>query len=589
LKQDTVTECRFEIDDPTDGSQFECHESALDSGYCMFHDPNYMAPFNVNKILQRLFEKINESISRGEPLRCIGYNLPNLRLTEDFPIPVNFSRSKFNEVDFAFSTFHEAYFISAVFSEDINLLGCSFSGEANFSNSKFLGDADFVTVQFDDNAYFTEIRFEEEVSFSGTFFQRLVAFTSSSFRGKADMRAHYIGESDFFGVTFMNEVDFGSSNFCDNVYFNGSIFYGNAYFNGVFNRLAIFENVLFKDGNSIIFDINDLSRASFINTDITRVRFSEDTFWGIENKYEIISEKFLKYSLEYLFNWDSFPQNEIAGRNLKNILKDILGDWIENLEFVKINEKKISASKPLESGNGSTINVNYKSNSYTDKDEVKDDPCREVELSPPTIDITLKGEDHISLQINNEDYQGPERLQIRNEYGRLNVYTRSYGLGKTITVYRNLRENYEYRLRYEEASEFFIREMEIRRNYREVRTNNSYEVKRNGLLRRNLSLTGIYHNLFEYGESLRKPILTLLLPLFVISFLYFLSISPPSSFDYNGLAHIANITGRTTLDMIQVEMKNPDLTDNIIRTLSLSIFASLFIPLRRRFERRFRH
>jgi hypothetical protein len=39
-------------------------------------------------------------------------------------------------------------------------------------------------------------------------------------------------------------------------------------------------------------------------------------------------------------------------------------------------------------------------------------------------------------------------------------------LGSVKTIYRNLRENYEYRLRYDEAGKFFIREMELTRNYR---------------------------------------------------------------------------------------------------------------------------
>ena len=37
-----------------------------------------------------------------------------------------------------------------------------------------------------------------------------------------------------------------------------------------------------------------------------------------------------------------------------------------------------------------------------------------------------------------------------------------------MAVYRNLRENYEYRLRYDEAGKFFIKEMELKRKYREI-------------------------------------------------------------------------------------------------------------------------
>ena len=41
-------------------------------------------------------------------------------------------------------------------------------------------------------------------------------------------------------------------------------------------------------------------------------------------------------------------------------------------------------------------------------------------------------------------------------------------LGGVLAVYRNLRENYEYRLKYDEAGEFFIREIEMKRNYRQI-------------------------------------------------------------------------------------------------------------------------
>ena len=34
-----------------------------------------------------------------------------------------------------------------------------------------------------------------------------------------------------------------------------------------------------------------------------------------------------------------------------------------------------------------------------------------------------------------------------------------------LTIYRNLRDNYEYNMKYEEAGQFFIREMNLKRNY----------------------------------------------------------------------------------------------------------------------------
>lgn len=96
-------------------------------------------------------------------------------------------------------------------------------------------------------------------------------------------------------------------------------------------------------------------------------------------------------------------------------------------------------------------------------------------------------------------------------------------------IYRNLRENYEYRLRYDEAGKFFIREMELKRIYRNTRLDSKYGltvknpftsryedensslknfpptlIKKNWWPRRNISLTGFYR-LASYGEKLRMP------------------------------------------------------------------------------------
>ena len=109
--------------------------------------------------------------------------------------------------------------------------------------------------------------------------------------------------------------------------------------------------------------------------------------------------------------------------------------------------------------------------------------------------------------------------------------TKDFNLGSIKAVYRNLRENYEYRMRYDEAGQFFIREMELKRMYREAPSISNfkqrmykllrwlklrnkpdpkviYEIKRNNWFRRNLfSLTGWYYHLSRYGESIWRPTL----------------------------------------------------------------------------------
>jgi hypothetical protein len=136
--------------------------------------------------------------------------------------------------------------------------------------------------------------------------------------------------------------------------------------------------------------------------------------------------------------------------------------------------------------------------------------------------------------------------------------TKDFNLGSIKAVYRSLRENYEYRMRYDEAGQFFIREMELKRKYREVvsskEEDSSFEIKQNIWFRRNLfSLTGLYYNLFVYGEDLKRPALILLLPLLILSTLYWGAIDPSSSSINDDFARWFNATERTVFNMSQIE------------------------------------
>jgi hypothetical protein len=63
------------------------------------------------------------------------------------------------------------------------------------------------------------------------------------------------------------------------------------------------------------------------------------------------------------------------------------------------------------------------------------------------------------------------------------IKARGFNLGSIKAVYRNLRENYEYRMRYDEAGQFFIREMELKRMYREAPSISIFKQRMYKLLR----------------------------------------------------------------------------------------------------------
>ena len=168
-------------------------------------------------------------------------------------------------------------------------------------------------------------------------------------------------------------------------------------------------------------------------------------------------------------------------------------------------------------------------------------------------------------------------------------------------VYRRLRENYDYNLRYVESGKFFISEMEVRRQYREVsvraRRGLSKIIERkcvyNSWLRRNISITNLYRVLCNYGEDHIKPLLWSLLTIVGFALLRLLlscpnvretttSVSPSkvlsafSSALEESVRAFFQMGGTTGVDLVE-------------RLLAALVFGVLMISLRRKFERRFRH
>jgi uncharacterized protein YjbI with pentapeptide repeats len=103
--------------------------------------------------------------------------------------------------------------------------------------------------------------------------------------GKEFIKPVYFSGSDFFGyadfgaATFQGEAFFNGAKFQGVANFNNSEFYRKTYFSGHFNSKTNFNYVLFEGKEKVIFDIENLSNVSFINTDTTGVRFSDNARW----------------------------------------------------------------------------------------------------------------------------------------------------------------------------------------------------------------------------------------------------------------------------------------------------------------------
>jgi hypothetical protein len=126
-----------------------------------------------------------------------------------------------------------------------------------------------------------------------------------------------------------------------------------------------------------------------------------------------------------------------------------------------------------------------------------------IPLSSLRLHIELSGDkDNATLVLGNTPICG---FTVKYEEGDFKLYSPPPSLGGIRTIYRNLRENYEYSLRYEEADEFFKREMELKRNYRKRIETDRIHVERNGFFQRNFTVTGLYHWISGYGLNYRRP------------------------------------------------------------------------------------
>jgi uncharacterized protein YjbI with pentapeptide repeats len=233
--------------------------------------------------------------------------------------------------------------------------------------------------------------------------------------------------------------------------------------------------------------------------------------------------------------------------------------------------------------------------------------------------ITWGGEDRITII---EEEWLTNRWEMKASYYKVSME-------QVLSVYRNLRENYEFRLRYDDAGKFFIKEMELKRKYRHV--SSKYELKmialhrqlkgdksplpktgdliKNSWFSRHFSLTGLYYHLSRYGESISRPALIGVIIVF-LSALFWVTQSNPilePHFDpsleattstFVGFREFRNDTQwlkafeRSFADFLPLlslggEIK-VGIIDYIIKIVGgVLTFGLLAIALRRKFERKY--
>lgn len=178
-------------------------------------------------------------------------------------------------------------------------------------------------------------------------------------------------------------------------------------------------------------------------------------------------------------------------------------------------------------------------------------------------------------------------------------------LGDILAVYRNLRENYEFRLKYDDAGQFFIREIEVKRKYKETlsKEGDIKGIELNNWIIRHFSLTGLYYHISRYGQGLLRPIL-LSSGIILLSFvLWSTQANPLNDYSFSSIIGFSEIDNSTHLEKaLARSITNflpllPTGTDTQVGLVDFAFkiiggavtFGLIIIALRRKFERKFRH
>jgi uncharacterized protein YjbI with pentapeptide repeats len=442
----------------------------------------------------------------------------------------------------------------------------TFYGATDFSEAKFSKEAHFEKATFSGEAWFSEATFSGTADFSEAKFSDTAIFFEAKFSGAGFVGTRFSKEADFSEVKFSKEVIFLKAKFSDIANFLKAEFSDTARFRGAtFSGTADFSYAVFS-GTADFFGATFTERAYF-----SEAKFSDtaDFFGATFTERAYFSRA--KFLAEVYFLGNKFTD--------KTIFKYIIFEQPNKVTFDDSDLSKVS---------------------FADSDITR------IRFGDR---IGWGGKDKFTIT---EEEWLKRKAREENEAddrGRL-VEKEEVSLELVLSVYRNLRENYEFRLRYDDAGKFFMKEEELKRKYRETKSENGLEIKENGWFRRHFSLTGLYYHLSRYGESISRPALIGVLAVF-LSTLFWVTQSNPTlepHFDpsletagnstFVGFREVGNPTQwlkgfeRSLAGFIPLLSLGGDIKvgiiDYIIKIFGGGLtFVLLAIALRRKFERKY--
>ncbi len=437
----------------------------------------------------------------------------------------------------------EIKFVSPVHFENAIFHDLTIFSETEFTEASFFR-AEFTVANFNfsvfANAIFSEAKFSGAYFYAAKFYQASfnsselseAIFDGAKFYQASFNRAEFY-EASFNRAKFLGKTNFNYCNFLNKVFFEKSDFTPGLLARRLdpYNSIS-FKRTFFGRPEVAIFDGCDMERVSFIHTDISRVKFRNVEL----DDFRIYDEQL-------------FLLRESEEERIKFIRREIVKlSIILNENLKKDIEKELELRMPLEL---------YQIRSLMGETKNEDDEKKLEELERKVEDERERIKDEI-----NEIVEGVDKKEKSNSIFQSVRADRDLTLDNILSVYRGFRENYDYHLKYEESGKFFVREMRLKKSFSNV-------FKK--------IIMQSYEFLNLYGESYGRPISLIALVILFFSLLRIL--------DSDSHLHEVKLSIMIFFQLYG-DMDALTLAERLI---AVPILGSLYISLRRAFERRVRY
>jgi uncharacterized protein YjbI with pentapeptide repeats len=241
--------------------------------------------------------------------------------------------------DFRRCDFGEIFAVKATFND------AQFLGPATFAGATFHLGAEFINASFAGPAYFVGVTFVAPVNFRAAGFQDFVDFTMALFQGKgvfvygSPFKFKCIDAAGtFFEASFKGAAYFVACGFDNVVDFELAQFRGAAVFTLARppgNPKVCFEGVVCEDPERVSFDRFDISRITFLNTNLQKIRFHNVAWPRTASRIALYDEQQNRAASGERLLRDE-KQDREAIRILYRDLKmnfDAAGDWVAAGDF----------------------------------------------------------------------------------------------------------------------------------------------------------------------------------------------------------------------------------------------------------------